>query len=66
MEHLQILLEQGWQFEVRQDGLDLVRKFHAQIFHQKRGSGHHYLGETLQKAMDGLEGYVASQGKRDE
>lgn len=59
MQRLQKLIEEGWRLEIVKDDLESDRPFHAQVFSKQRGSGHHFLGKTLKKALDGLEEYVS-------
>lgn len=58
MNDLERLVKAGWRLQVdtHWDG-----KFHAQIYKQKTGSGHHHLGQTISEALFKLDEYVAGR-----
>lgn len=56
--YLQRLVKSGWRLEVDADS-HWDGKFHAQIYDDKRGSGHHHLGASISEAIAGLDRYVA-------
>jgi hypothetical protein len=63
MSHLQGLINKGWTLDVRLDSLkNSNRPFHAMIYDpsDRVYSSHHFLGLTVDDAIDGLDRYVAT------
>lgn len=68
MQHIQELLDKGWELRVRKDpGRFHSRPYVAQIDREDcplgEVSGHCYSGQTFSEALSELESYVAAQGK---